>query len=131
MKRFRDKSCWETANQLLEDINYALSDRAMLDALVANNLINDMKHRKEIGGIKAKWTDSNTHWLLTEVLPVSGELGFKKLCCLLYTKSNISRIGRNLCDKWGVPFSKWETSGFIKFYVDSSCKKFFDSESLG
>ena len=123
------KSCWEsvqkTAHQLSEDTKF--SDRAMLDALVANNLITDMQHRKKISNIKANWTDLNTHWLLTEVLPLSGNQGFTKFCCLLHAKSNISQIERNLCDKCSVSFSKCETSDSTKFYVDSSCWSLFDS----
>ena len=123
------KTCWEsvqkTAHQLSEDTKFL--DRAMLDALVANNLITDMQHRKKISNIKANWTDLNTHWLLTEVLPLSGNQGFTKFCCLLHAKSNISQIERNLCDKCSVSFSKCETSDSTKFYVDSSCWPQFDS----
>ena len=123
------KTCWEsvqkTAHQLSEDTKF--SDRAMLDALIVNNLITDMQHRKKISNMKANWTDLNTHWLLTEVLPLSGNQGFTKFCCLLHAKSNISQIERNLCDKCSVSFLKCETSDSTKFYVDSSCWPLFDS----
>ena len=126
------KTCWKsvqkTAYQLSEDSRF--SDIAMLDALVANNLIIDMQHSKKIDDIKDKWTNLNTYWLLTEALPLSGYLGFTKFCCLLHAKYGLSQIERNLCNECVVSFSKCQTSDSMKFYVDSSCKDFFSTSAL-
>ena len=124
------KTCWKSVQeaQLSKNIHFSV-DNAMLDAIVANDLIVDIQHLKIIGDIKQHSTDLSTvtHWLLTEALPLSGYLGFTKFCCLLRAKSSLSDIQINLCNECKVSLSKCQTSDSVIFKVDSSCKAFLET----
>ena len=118
------ETCWDLivykGLQLSKSIIF--EDHIGVDRLRSNKLI-DYQDSKKIMSLRAKWTVEDTYWLLTEVLPWKGNLGFIKFCCLLLAKYNNLPDGAwKVChDCEEFDFRTCNISQSVVFFVDSSC----------
>ena len=117
-------NCWEHVRNkvfaLSEEIRF--EDIRVLDGLVANRLIQSNKHIMEISEKREDWKPKDSTWLLTKVLPWSGNSGYTKFCCMLHAKSKLPELGRNVCNKchqWNN--HECETNNSVQFVFDKSC----------
>ena len=126
-------TCWDSvrksAFELCKKIDFEHS--ATLDGMVSNNLI-DSPTAETISKNMLNWTNRDSYWLLTRVLPWSCDSGFFKFCCLLHARGNLPKVGRKLCKECnGFSFQTCKFNESVQFVFDSSCQSLADKINGG
>ena len=92
-------TCWDYVQDRSFELSNSIDfeEHIGIDSLRSSKLLNNW-YMDEIDEMRASWTVDNTRWLLTKLLPWTGNPGFIVFCCLLRGKHKLPRVGWEVCD---------------------------------